>query len=661
MVQSRMQPGAAFGVVRTVDASRCAGEPFPVSRLPRHPPTQPPLAWRQAEHGGTQAAAAAWVALPACAGAACATLAFAEGLRRQWRRRALRRSCGGSAKGQRFPRHCSSMTLKARPGDGYSWEEDGRHAHEVKIYVPISDEVSCRDVDFRLREGGILTVGVKGQKPVIDGEPLWGSVDAEESDWMVERREGCRSVVVTLTKRNVRESWEFLLKKEGAFVGPQPDLVNARHDWAVLEQMDQVQHLLQQHRLEEAQEVLRTMTAGHVEVTDGRVELVNFVGRGRGWRAAKQIKAGDVLLYDTAFCFSRCGQDQYDNMGSQCMRKSDDPFFKGEVMSLSGATDGDRSLLGILKNNTFECSREPGYIAFFVSAARFNHSCCPNAFFDASQSTGIVRALRDIPKGEEVCISYVPVSDSWESRRKQLQRFGFECSCERCHEAAIGSEPQTRVTCRCGEASFSVSSGAPKSQTCPACGSSFDREDSEHCLRTLSSTNAYMRSPEAREVDPAQLARMLSAFAAAAEPPSAKLAGGAGFVVSDSLRAPPCHPESLQLLDNLASCHYAVAARSVPGLARDSALQKYWRYKLQYIERRAENHGAGNVHRDVGYVRELHQALLDDLPTPSAAEKLRAELGKVCKLQFGQEEVPNKLVESMRPSEPWAPAGRRRL
>merc|ERR1711963_1290123 len=99
---------------------------------------------------------------------------------------------------------------------------------------------------------------------------------------------------------------------------------------------------------------------------------------GRGWRAAKDVKAGEVLLYDTAWCSSACGPDQYNVMGQQCMQQCDDPFFKGEVMTLTTSpARKSTALLGILENNCFECSREPGKIALYVSAARFNHSCRP--------------------------------------------------------------------------------------------------------------------------------------------------------------------------------------------------------------------------------------------------------------------------------------------
>eukprot|EP00929_Paragymnodinium_shiwhaense_P037666 TRINITY_DN20029_c0_g1_i1.p1 TRINITY_DN20029_c0_g1~~TRINITY_DN20029_c0_g1_i1.p1 ORF type:complete len:659 (-),score=166.18 TRINITY_DN20029_c0_g1_i1:367-2343(-) len=523
---------------------------------------------------------------------------------------------------------------RARPGDGYSWEEDGRHAHEVKIYVPMDAETSARDVVFELRDG-LLTLGVgKSATPVIDHEQLWGSIDSEDSDWMIDSHEGKRCVIVTLTKRNVRESWEYLLHKEGGFVGPKPDPSTLGTDWAVLDEMERVQHLLQQRRLEEAQEVLRSMTAGHVEVTDGRIEPVQTVSKGRGWRAAKDIKPGDVILYDTAWCYSKAGDEQFNIMGQQCMQKCDDPFFKGEVMTLSTSpARGDSGLLGILQNNSFECSREPGYVALFVSAARFNHSCRPNAFLDASQATGIVRALQAIPAGAEVTVSYVPVSDPLAVRKEKLAPFGFECKCERCLEEAK-QDPVEAVPCPCGGASFQADNAAQK---CLACGRGFDGAQSSNCLSAIKATNSYLDTAEAKVKDPVELAQMVRPLLLLEETTKEDVA----------LRSPPpLHPEVLRLLDSLAALHYASALKSESS-ERQTHLAEYWACKRLWLERSEARHGDLTNQRDNFYVKALHQLLLDDLPSAADRKVVKKELKDICQIQFGQADAPVKLVEDM--------------
>mmetsp|Transcript_34164 Transcript_34164/g.68998 ORF Transcript_34164/g.68998 Transcript_34164/m.68998 type:complete len:100 (-) Transcript_34164:137-436(-) len=80
---------------------------------------------------------------------------------------------------------------------------------------------------------------------------------------MIDQHEGKRSIVVTLTKVNVREGWRHLLKKDAPpdeLLGPEEVLSNEM-DLSVLGQLDRVQALLQQKRLDEARELMNIMTA----------------------------------------------------------------------------------------------------------------------------------------------------------------------------------------------------------------------------------------------------------------------------------------------------------------------------------------------------------------------------------------------------------------
>jgi SET domain-containing protein len=48
----------------------------------------------------------------------------------------------------------------------------------------------------------------------------------------------------------------------------------------------------------------------------------------------------------------------------------------------------------------------------------------------------MVIAKRDIEEGEELCAAYVEVDEEveLEQRRWALQKWGFRCACERCHQ-----------------------------------------------------------------------------------------------------------------------------------------------------------------------------------------------------------------------------------
>lgn len=155
----------------------------------------------------------------------------------------------------------SRTQLRARECQGYSWEESGRYNEEVHIFVPLDRGEKAKNVDFELRNN-TLRVGLRGREPTVSGD-LWRSVEPEESDWTVDLHEGQRSIVVTLTKVNVREGWRHLLRHDGnpdELPGPE-EVVSNKLDLSVLGQLDHVHALLQQKRLDEAREMMKIMTA----------------------------------------------------------------------------------------------------------------------------------------------------------------------------------------------------------------------------------------------------------------------------------------------------------------------------------------------------------------------------------------------------------------
>ncbi|KAI0042507.1 SET domain-containing protein [Auriscalpium vulgare] len=93
----------------------------------------------------------------------------------------------------------------------------------------------------------------------------------------------------------------------------------------------------------------------------------------------------------------------------------------------------------ITKTNAFRINRIPGCIGpcsgIFNDISRINHSCMPNAmyYWIPESLTGEVRALRRIAPGEEITISYLELSASYEERREDLrERYGFACTCTSC-------------------------------------------------------------------------------------------------------------------------------------------------------------------------------------------------------------------------------------
>lgn len=87
--------------------------------------------------------------------------------------------------------------------------------------------------------------------------------------------------------------------------------------------------------------------------------------------------------------------------------------------------------------NCFEHSEDPlGYSAYFASSF-VSHSCGANGIWsEGEDGLHILRARREIAKGDEVSISYLPedvLLHSAAERKKSLKSTKqFDCSCERC-------------------------------------------------------------------------------------------------------------------------------------------------------------------------------------------------------------------------------------
>lgn len=70
----------------------------------------------------------------------------------------------------------------------------------------------------------------------------------------------------------------------------------------------------------------------------------------------------------------------------------------------------------------------------YSEAARFNHSCAPNAHqsFDEHGCVA-VDTVCEVNEGEELTIPYVDTRLPREERRSKLRKnFAFECECARC-------------------------------------------------------------------------------------------------------------------------------------------------------------------------------------------------------------------------------------
>ncbi|KXS94311.1 hypothetical protein AC578_10818 [Pseudocercospora eumusae] len=91
-----------------------------------------------------------------------------------------------------------------------------------------------------------------------------------------------------------------------------------------------------------------------------------------------------------------------------------------------------------------------GSSGLWIKTAYINHSCIPNAEPSVIGDLMVIKATREIKKGEEITISYVNDIDYKSRSRKIKSSWGFDCSCELCTaEAATSSEDmEERITLR---------------------------------------------------------------------------------------------------------------------------------------------------------------------------------------------------------------------
>jgi hypothetical protein len=109
----------------------------------------------------------------------------------------------------------------------------------------------------------------------------------------------------------------------------------------------------------------------------------------------------------------------------------------GSFPSLASITQS-RDILNVFYNNNFSLSGPNGRQAVFLTVARLNHSCVPNAqgnlntALPGSQFT--IHALREIAEEEEITISYLHGELGIRSARQRRLKdgYGFECACEIC-------------------------------------------------------------------------------------------------------------------------------------------------------------------------------------------------------------------------------------
>lgn len=89
-----------------------------------------------------------------------------------------------------------------------------------------------------------------------------------------------------------------------------------------------------------------------------------------------------------------------------------------------------------------------GVVGIFPRIAKLNHSCRPNAVSVSVGGRRVIWAGRDVAAGEEVTITYAPLTQDTGARRARLAQWGFRCDCQACaasDEGRGGDEDAKRL------------------------------------------------------------------------------------------------------------------------------------------------------------------------------------------------------------------------
>ncbi|ORY09142.1 hypothetical protein BCR34DRAFT_589506 [Clohesyomyces aquaticus] len=163
-------------------------------------------------------------------------------------------------------------------------------------------------------------------------------------------------------------------------------------------------------------------------------------GKGKGLIAAEDIPMGTRIISEKPIIDS--GQDVADMEQLQiriCQQVSSlGQEQQREFLSMENIypySNTAERLRGIFRTNALPIGPDLATGGIFFKACRINHACDCNAvnFWNGNIKQLTIRAVRDIRKGEEITISYLPGYRNRQLRQEELwKNFKFMCSCRLC-------------------------------------------------------------------------------------------------------------------------------------------------------------------------------------------------------------------------------------
>ena len=184
----------------------------------------------------------------------------------------------------------------------------------------------------------------------------------------------------------------------------------------------------------------RTAAATQPQQTEVPFAIIPIGGKGLGAIATRDILLGDRLLAESALVVHEPSPGTSAEDAMQTLSEAERArFFALAQNTRFGET---KTVFGIFGTNAMPCHPfDHGYKAIFPVAARFNHSCDPNAIFKFNSALGAItiHACKHIAAGSEICVCYGFASGYGSGCLTRAQRrphlkslFGFDCTCAKC-------------------------------------------------------------------------------------------------------------------------------------------------------------------------------------------------------------------------------------
>lgn len=191
------------------------------------------------------------------------------------------------------------------------------------------------------------------------------------------------------------------------------------------------------------------------------IEVRKTEDRGVAMFAKAFIPTGTLLIREHAIVYKKMTGDVEETQAKlvELLQKhiGNNPKSARDVLSLysgqessspeAGMADSSYRLLeSIVKYNAFGSTFNlQTTVAIWLRASRMNHACISNCFRRFDEDVITVIAKRDIAAGEEIQISYILGSESFEFRQHYTSTLGFRCSCALCISEQDVSYDQRQV------------------------------------------------------------------------------------------------------------------------------------------------------------------------------------------------------------------------